>query len=68
MKHLLFYYAEYYDSHQRLCVTSNMLTYHGDLLNNERSFAEIREAICKDIPDNPSNEIIIKQLNLIASK
>ena len=67
MKHLLFYYAEYYDSHQRLYVTSNMLIYHGDIFN-ENSFTEIREAICKDIRDNPSNKIIIKQLNLIASK
>ena len=67
MKHLLFYYAEYYDSYQRLCVTSNMLNYHGDIFN-ENSFAEIQEVICKNISDNPSNKIIIKQLNLIASR
>ena len=66
MRHLLFYYAEYYDSYQRLCVTSNLLTYHGNMFDGN-SFAEIRNAICKDIPDNPSNKIIVKQLNLIAS-
>lgn len=66
MKHLLFYYAEYYDSYQRLCVTSNLLTFHGDMFE-ENSFAEIQKVICKDIPDNPSNKIIIKQFNLIAS-
>lgn len=67
MKHLLFYYAEYYDSHQRLCVNSNFFTYHGDMFV-ANAFARIRDIISDSIADNPSKKIIIKQLNLIKSE